>query len=392
MTTPLRAIGLPPRPRFVLVGCFGERNAGDEALLQSAIHLIRLRWPDASITVFSEAPEQTARDFRVNAVPSVGFLSLRGAVWMLRRGRFKTIVRTLWSCDCIVVPGGEMLRTDFGLHAVLSVFDRILLGRIFRKPVVMMGAGAGRLDSGPALWIMRWASRGVPILTREAESAAALTSARIGVPVALSDLAFHLPEASHGVPLPGGPRVAIALRDPARTPSCAGMSISRADFLTGVARLADRAVSFGATPVFIAFSCSASDDDRLCHREVRSLMRNPAAACLVEEELPADRMKNLLSEMEVVVGMRLHACIFALSHARPVLALVYDPKVSKQMKHFGCEGAALPLEEIGAAPHRLEEIWNARGEWTQRIQPRLEEDRLRFAQALESLFGPPAGG
>ena len=383
----LPRIELPDRPKLLLIGCFGEHNTGDEALLQSSLRLLRERWPQASITVFSNQPERTSRQFQVKALSNITFLKMRSIVNLCRHGQMIPVLRAIGSCDCIIVAGGELLRSDFGLHSVLTIFDRILLGRLLAKPVAMIGVGCGGLDPGLGLSMIRLASRGVPIFTREEESAKTLACAGIGIPVALSEIAFQLPERHHGVALPTGPKIAIALRDPARTASCRNSGITRADFLAGVARLAEHVLTLGATPVFVPFSCSPWDDDRLCHLEVRNLMRNPAAAWTIEEELPPDRLKNLFSAMDMVVGMRLHACVFGLAHARPVLALSYDPKVRKQMRHFSCEDAVMPLSSISHSPELLERIWAVRDQWGDKVVARLEEDGTRFHQTFAKVFG-----
>jgi polysaccharide pyruvyl transferase WcaK-like protein len=386
LSLPFPRISLPDRPRFLLVGCFGEQNAGDEALLGSALHLLRSRWPEASITVFSQEPEKTARAFNVEALSSMTFLEFRSAVGLLRRRQLIPVLRAISACDCIIVAGGELLRTDFGLHAVLTIFDRILLGRLLSKPVVMMGVGCGPLEAGLGLSIMQWASRGAPILTREEQSRRDLSRAGIGVPVASCDMAFQLPEILHGVALPVTPKIGIALRHPARTASCRNLQISPADFLRGVARLADAAVGLGATPVFVPFCCRGSDDDRLCHEEVRGLMRHSEAARMIEDEMPPHRLKNLMSAMDLVVGMRLHACVFALAHARPVLALSYDEKVRKQMRQFGCEDAVLSLGEIDAAPQRLQRMWVSRDQRAEETRSRLQQHQQEFRRLFKVIF------
>jgi len=93
-----------------------------------------------------------------------------------------------------------------------------------------------------------------------------------------------------------------------------------------------------------------------------------------------------MSAMDLVVGMRLHACVFGLAHARPVLALSYDEKVRKQMRQFGCEDAVLSLEEIGAAGERLERMWATRREWAEEARPRLEQHQSEFRRLFEAMF------
>ncbi|MGE5599608.1 MAG: polysaccharide pyruvyl transferase family protein, partial [Bacteroidota bacterium] len=98
----------------------------------------------------------------------------------------------------------------------------------------------------------------------------------------------------------------------------------------------------------------------------------------------------------VVLGMRLHALIFAALAGVPPVGLAYDPKVTAFLARLGLAEMALPLD-AGSG-----EVWRAMAaarEARGSIEARLAESvaRLREAALLnavrvrELLAGPAAG-
>ena len=59
-------------------------------------------------------------------------------------------------------------------------------------------------------------------------------------------------------------------------------------------------------------------------------MKNPAY--IINRELSVPEMFSVLSEAEIIIGMRLHSLIYATTLGIPAVALVYDPKISAFME------------------------------------------------------------
>jgi polysaccharide pyruvyl transferase WcaK-like protein len=369
-----------------LLGCYGEQNTGDEALLAGTLNLLRSRWPDSAIHVFSDSPHETARAFDVESSSSTGFLRPRNFLGLWRRGELGRIFRAIRWCDCLIVGGGELLRTDFGLWPVLSTFDRVLLAHLLRKPVIMLGVGAGELSPGLALRILRFAAARSILLVREDESVIRLAKSGLLHAKAIPDLAFQFTAQPHGLVLPPGHKVGFSLLASDIRPQRRLAWLTREQFTRQLAETADRVVELGATPVFIPFSFAKADDDRAIHRDIVARMKYSGRSVLVEENPGAARIKGLIAEMDIIVGMRLHACIFGLAAKRPVVALGYDSKVTKLMRSFGLEGNLTSLESLDKLPGIVAEAWSERHTWAERLQPYLERDARRLAENFGTLF------
>ena len=64
---------------------------------------------------------------------------------------------------------------------------------------------------------------------------------------------------------------------------------------------------------------------------------NKERISLIERRLSIDEFIDLVSSLDLVIGMRLHSLIISLSCTTPVIALSYDPKVENIIKDLGFE-------------------------------------------------------
>lgn len=375
---------LPPHPSFAITGNYGEGNLGDEALLLSCISLLRQRWPACPIHVFSNDPPQTARAYNVESSRNLGLLKLKNLAVMARRGELSALLRTLRHADCLIAGGGELLRTDYGAWAVLTVFDRVLLAQFLRRPVLMLGVGAGQLSGrGLPFRLLRAGCRRATILTRDPESARTLAAA--GLPGAghAPDLAFLLPPQPPAQDLPPGPKIAFSFLNPsaARTRALDWMDTRR--IVQAGAALLLEAARLGATPVLTAFNHGPRDDDRAIHRSIADAAGPAARPLLIDEVTDPARMQSILAACGLTAGMRLHACVLSLAASVPALAVAYDPKVRKVMETMDQGDAVLPLDEIESAPARLRALWDQRHRRGPAIQAAVEAGRTRFHDAFD---------
>lgn len=90
-----------------------------------------------------------------------------------------------------------------------------------------------------------------------------------------------------------------------------------------LARVADELVAGGWQVLFLPFHFPADVD--AC-RQVARLMHSPAVVLRENLDLPA--LMGLMSRVQFLIGMRLHALILASLMGVPFLALPYDPKVT----------------------------------------------------------------
>ena len=84
-----------------------------------------------------------------------------------------------------------------------------------------------------------------------------------------------------------------------------------------------------------------SYDSEICTRTASRLLDAEVNAVVVEN-FTTEELREILGGARAVIGMRLHALIFAATEGVPSLALAYDPKVSAFMEYVGLGEWALP--------------------------------------------------
>ena len=106
----------------------------------------------------------------------------------------------------------------------------------------------------------------------------------------------------------------------------------------------------------------------------------------------AESLICVLESATIVIGMRLHAVIFASSASSPVIGLSYDPKVAAFMHEIGQDYVVdlAKAGEVGAEVTRCageimsrrEEIMREIGEVSADLRRKAEEDVMRLGKLL----------
>jgi len=95
--------------------------------------------------------------------------------------------------------------------------------------------------------------------------------------------------------------------------------------------------------VFIPLSTQQGiDDDRIIHKKIISNLKNKVFFEIEQELLPGET-QYLYSQMDIVIGGRLHALILASSQDVPVIGINYFLKVKEYMKLIGQEHFTVDL-------------------------------------------------
>ncbi|MCC6443418.1 MAG: polysaccharide pyruvyl transferase CsaB [Armatimonadetes bacterium] len=321
------------KARIVLSGYYGCGNVGDEAVLTAILESLRAELPESSVCVLSADPEETRRSHGVEAVHRY---KPQDALKVLRRG------------SLLISGGGSLLQDVTSSRSLLYYLGVIALALMRGCRVMIYAQGIGplhkQLSRGMARLIL---DRAAAITVRDPESEALLRG--LGVdrpPVAVTaDPAFLLTPAPEewiarqraGWRLEAGqPIIGFAVRPwPAAGP-----------LISLFAETADRvAESLGARPVF--FCLHRGEDERLAE-EIAGAMRSPAA--VVKGDYTPSEWMGMVGACRLLVGMRLHALIFAVARGVPVAGLSYDPKVESLLKRVG---AWRGLEANSAGSARL---------------------------------------
>jgi len=313
--------------RVVISGYYGFGNLGDEAVLFSMLQSLRREIPGLEITVLSNDPPAIARDYGVVAV---------------NRWNTRQVADALLRGELLISGGGSLLQDVTGGKSLLYYLGVIWLARLLRRPVMYYAQGIGPVNTAAGRRLVGLTTRGVRAVTvRDGESLKDLRSMGVGRPVEVTaDPVLGLRPgdinladgmgilARHGI-IPGSPVVGVAVRP----------IPGRATWETRLVQTCDNLARAGLQVVFIPMQ---TPGDLALSQQLGVAMLEPHV--IINEQLNVPQMLSLVGNLDLLVGMRLHALIFAAVTGVPPLGIVYDPKVERFLNRLGIPNAGQPRD------------------------------------------------
>jgi polysaccharide pyruvyl transferase CsaB len=333
------------RDSVFIAGYYGFENAGDEAILRCMVEHLRALRPGLDIAVASGSPEETAARYGVRGVPWNEIQAVRGAVEQ---------------CTLVLVGGGGIFHDYWGVDPDAFLTDRhwgpvyfagpALLAMLYEKPLMLYAVGVGPLVSEHARGFTRAACDAANTITvRDAGSKELLEAIGVagGKIAVTADPAFAFsPDgcAAAAGPAPGPcPIVGVSLRPWA-------IGAYPEFWQREVAAALDAFLEkHGGSILFLPFQTHAGEreNDVAVAERVRSAMRAPDAVRVLTDSSP-EALYAATGKCDVVLGMRLHALVFAFLNRRPFVALSYDPKVGEFLHAAGIEGFSTDITAVDA--------------------------------------------
>lgn len=336
--------------RYLISGYYGEKNAGDEAILAGILQEIERRDPDAAFTVLSFDPGDTERRHgegrRLRAMPT----TLRSPA---------TLRAAMRDADLLISGGGSLLHeADFALHGKSFLFRAgklrpvpyflsiILMARSQGLPVMWYAQGLGPLHTWAARRLVaRAASLSQAVTWRDPDSArlAYRLGVRAAVQAVVPDPAYALAPAGrteaqveldrYGLGA-GGRYLAV----------CPRPWLGRAGYLQALGEALERvAPALDLSVLLIPFH--ELHDPAVCE----AIAARPGLAGRAHVLQPVDSpalLAGILGSAEVVIAMRLHAGILAATANAPAVILDYDPKTRAFARQTGQERWTVSVDEL----------------------------------------------
>ena len=308
--------------RVVMSGYYGFSNAGDDAILESVQQAIHAASDQVSVTVLSNDPELTRRQYGMDAIP---------------RFRMWKVFSALRRSDALLSGGGSLLQDATSTRSLLYYLSVIRCARWLGKPVMLYANGIGPVRK-PAnrRRVKKVVEQAALVTLRDHSSARELEEMGVGRADlrVTADPVFHLAPAGEdracrllkaaGLP-EGHPFVAVSVREWHDT----------GEFIRQLARLCDHLRrTYGLEVLFLLMQPSR---DQEATRQVRQAMEEPSL--LLEEPCSPRELMAVLGRAKLCLAMRLHTLIFAARMAVPSMGLVYDPKVESYLQELDLPSA-----------------------------------------------------
>nr|WP_255437450.1 polysaccharide pyruvyl transferase CsaB [Thalassobacillus sp. CUG 92003] len=282
-------------------GYFGFQNTGDEAILSAMIHQLRAREPHIRITVLSHDMIHTTQTHDVASV---------------NRWDLKAVMRVMKEADGLISGGGSLLQDATGRKSIVYYTGLMTLARWMKLPVFVFAQGIGPLHYRLSKHLVKHAlKRTTHISVRDGESKDLLHRLGTARPVSVVPdpvMGVYPPEASSLSSNFKSPIIAVSVRE----------WQDETRFHHHLAKSLDALVRQGYTIVFVPMH---GKHDQNASAAVASLM-DETSQTLPPSTEPEEKMA-VIQGAKLMIGMRLHALIFAAISTVPFVALSYDPKI-----------------------------------------------------------------
>lgn len=310
----------------VISGYYGFGNLGDDSLLQMIIKNLREKKPDIKITVLSKKPAVTSRTYGVKSVGRINYPAVNREI---KRSRL------------LINGGGSLLQNTTSMRSLIYYISIMKLAVKKNVKMMLYASGIGPLYGEKSRKMVRDILEKTDVISlREDISKRDLRD--IGVKNAnvyvSSDPAFCIEAADDERIAYILNREKIKIGDNAKIfiVSLREWNRSAPDFEEKMAELCAYIMEkYGIMPLFVVMQ--EEKDRGICIR-IRNEIKSRCECIGVEineiriiGNLSASELVGLFSRAEFVIGMRLHALIYAAVAAVPVIGLNYDPKITSVM-------------------------------------------------------------
>lgn len=300
---------------IVLSGYYGFGNAGDEAMLLSILESLKKECPEYSVLVISDKPQEIKRLYGVDGIHRFDFVGMVGA--------FKKAK--------LLLSGGGSLLQDVTSHRSIFYYLGVLkLAQFMNVPTMLYAQGIGPVVRPMAQKALRQVVNQVRLITvRDERSKEELL--RLGVvnpPIHVTaDPVLSLDpvkkEKGREILEKAGyqgknPLIGFAIREWSQ----------QSDYLKEIAATADQIIQKNeAEVVFLPMQWPEDGDTA---RKVQNLMQEKAI--LLEGEFLVQEHLSCISNLDLLIGIRLHGLIFSFISDIPSIGISYDPKIDSFLK------------------------------------------------------------
>jgi len=295
---------------IAILGYYGYRNSGDDAILKSIIRQLKQRSGDLSIVVLSNNPSETRtyyrvqsvhrfNPFRVPAILSKTRLFIAGGGTLIQDG---TSSRSLWYYLFILhlakKKGARTVLFANGLGPLTGKRNRKAAAMILNRMDAITLRDTNAYQELVSLDVTK------PVIRITADPALILTSCDKAAGLEILK--------KEGIPTEKK-LVALCLRKWKKVKNAVQI----------LASLADRIVTdFNAVPVFIAMQ--HPQDLRFSEKVCRSMKQK---GYILSKRYTVDEILSIIGNTSLVIGMRLHSLIYAANMNVPMVGLAYEQKV-----------------------------------------------------------------
>jgi polysaccharide pyruvyl transferase CsaB len=342
--------------RYSIFGYYGQRNAGDEAILAALIEGIKSASAENYISVYSGRVDETSSTHGIDAFVPFNFKVKHVFRNLIRRNpaEYLRAASNFLRTNVVVIGGGGLFfDSEESNKWLLYYLDLIEFAKALDKRVALIGVSAGPLHHAESRRLMERAFAKVDVISvRDNTSRDLLVECgvrrdRIEV---VPDLVFTLASSS-------GPRIDEILgeerfqresgRVVALTPCC--YNVNRSGWLEQYRKFCERVVfEFGARLWFVPMQ---RDDDHDDLRAIQAIVTSLSSSAqsrisILQGVYTAQEVQGILGNADFILAERLHGAIMALNTSTPFVGISYMPKVAGVLELAQLQNRIVAMEDF----------------------------------------------
>ncbi|WP_433744869.1 polysaccharide pyruvyl transferase family protein [Falsibacillus pallidus] len=373
-----------------IVGNYGHDNNGDEAILQGILQQLteHLHINKQDITIFSNNPENTYERY---GVKSAFLIKKKGNIASTMLSTLSQHAKIIKGLDVLIIGGGgilmDMYKRDAPLYSIIA-----FIGRLFRCRIIIYGVGAGPITTGLGKVLIKgMANSASMVAVRDEKSKKLLESIGIKKEIEIiADPAFTLGDEKPAVLSKNIKKIGVTAVPyysseywPESNPE------KYQSYITGMAENLDALIErLDAEVIFYStkFPQDVKVTEEICH-----LMQHSSNVKVEKGNLhPTDLMK-LSSEMDLIIGTRLHSLILAVAAGTPIIGIGYHKKVQSFMERLDKEDLYVDISKLHQRPivdvvEHLSEHWMDRQEEFGELSGKMKSEALYGAELMKKLI------
>jgi len=344
----------------IISGYYGFKNIGDDAMLMAILDNLKKYKKDIRTVVLSRDPDETRRLYGTDSI---------------KRTNMVYVFKAMKNAKLFIYGGGNIIQDNTSTRSLFYYLSTIWLAKLMKLKVMFYANGFGPLNKRINMKLTKEIMNQVDVITlREELSFNELR--RLGV---------------------DKPRIVLTA-DPALTvemdpePDIDSIFINENIELTGpymgfsvrqwqgrekyeeiIAKAADYMIDrYGVKPVFIPMH---NPGDLMAIESV--VRRMKGRGYIIKNKYSVSQMLGIISRMDLLAGMRLHALIFAAGLGVPIIGLAYEPKIEGFLQYINQASAGDVRQlDLDRFKDLLDRVWHNKAV----ISKQLKRDMARLKE------------
>lgn len=343
--------------RIGIVGNYGNDNQGDESILDGIITQVENAYQidRKNILVFTNNPEQTKQRYGTDVAPLFIHRKTDPMKFIATIQHHRKIFPTL---DLLLIGGGGILMDLYKNNPfVYGMYG--LLVRMTKIPAAIFGAGVGPINTFIGKQFIKMTATAAKVIAvRDEESKQMLRDIGVKQPInVIMDPAFYLryneePQ-KNAKPLKIGVTAITYFHDsywPTHDEKKYGA------YIQGMADNLDNILA-KEPEAEIEFFSTKHPYDTVTTKDIRDLMTHKDRTIVHDKMLNHQEIIRLITDLDLVIGTRLHSLILSIVAKTPIIGVGYHDKVMDVMESAHCRENTLTINEVSVDPNCMLPIY-----------------------------------